>query len=189
MRRAGSLEVRRAGDGDADLLGDFFEALAGDAETASFFRPHPLTRAFASELCGRLGAIKDCYYIAAYAGRAAGYMMLRGWDEGYAVPSFGVCTHPGLRGAGLGQALLAHAVGECRSRGAPRLRLTVYKANRRAVHVYEKFGFRFTDKNPEELVGVLDLDSGYGAPPPRPPDPAALARWAEGPAGLPGEAA
>jgi ribosomal protein S18 acetylase RimI-like enzyme len=85
--------------------------------------------------------------------------MLRGWDEGYETPSFGGCTHPELRGAGLGQFLLAHAIAESRAAGARRLRLTVYKENVRALHIYQKFGFLFSDKNDYEAVGLLDLGS------------------------------
>src|SRR4051794_18682111 len=158
MRELGrGLEVRRAGGGDAALLGDLFEALAGDPEAAAFFRPHPLTRGYARRLCARIPAIRDRYYLAARGGRAAAYMMLRGWDEGYAVPSFGVGVHPAFRGRGVGRFLLAHAVPECRARGAPRIRLPVFEATRPAGRLYRRFGFRLTEKGPGELLGVLDL--------------------------------
>ena len=89
----------------------------------------------------------DRYYLALYRGRPVAYAMLRGWDEGYAVPSWGGCVHPALRGAGLGHALLVHAVAESRAAGASKLRLTVYKANQRGIHLYNKFGFVFQDKD------------------------------------------
>jgi ribosomal protein S18 acetylase RimI-like enzyme len=101
----------------------------------------------------------DRYYITQYQGRIAAYSMLRGWDEGYETPSFGGCTHPELRGAGLGHLLLAHAIAESRTTGARKLRLTVYKENVRAVRVYRKFGFIFSDKNEQECLGILDLGS------------------------------
>src|SRR5205085_2238595 len=69
------------------------------------------------------------------------------------------CTHPELRGAGLGHLLLVHAIAESRAAGATRLRLTVYKENVRAVHIYRKFGFVFSEKNEHELVGLLELSS------------------------------
>src|SRR5262249_7262953 len=98
--------------------------------------------------------------------------------EGYAVPSFGVCSHPALRDVGLGQALLAHAVRESRSAGASQLRLTVFKNNERAVHVYRKFGFLFHDKNEQELVGLLDLDTSLAIPV-RPLNLAKIQAWFE----------
>src|SRR5437870_12195330 len=149
--------IRGVSAGDALALGDLFTTAAADAETVHFFHPHPFTRKFADELCRRAALCRDRYYVACYEDRVIAYMMLRGWDDGYAVPSFGVCNHPALRDVGLGQALLAHAIEECRSAGAPQLRLTVFKSNERAVHVYRKFGFVFHDKNERELVGLLEL--------------------------------
>jgi ribosomal protein S18 acetylase RimI-like enzyme len=156
--------IHRITNRDAGALGDFFAALAVDAETTQFFHPHPFTREYASQLCAKIESIGDRYYVARYEGRVIAYMMLRGWDEGFAVPSFGVCSHPDLRDVGLGQALLAHAVRESQAAGAPQLRLTVFKNNPRAVHVYRKFGFVFHDKNEQELVGLLDLTQSPAIP-------------------------
>lgn len=152
-----ALDITRIGPADAADLGTLFEALAADSEAARFFHPHPLTRTYAAELCARTDTSRDRYYIARRGGRAVGYALLRGWDEGYAVPSFGVAVHPEARGLGVGQALLGQAVAASRASGAPALRLTVYKANARAVHVYRKAGFVYRDKNEHEWVGVLDL--------------------------------
>ncbi len=149
--------IRRISAEDIVALGDFFIALAGDVESVQFFHPHPFTLEFAHELCVRAAISGDRYYVACFQDRVIGYMMLRGWDEGYTVPSFGVCNHPALRDVGLGQALLVHAVQESRLARASQLRLTVFKNNERAVHVYRKFGFLFHDKNERELVGLLDL--------------------------------
>ncbi len=149
--------IRRISVSDGPALGDFFVTLATDGDTIDFFHPHPFTREYADELCSRSATRKDCYYVACFRGIIVAYMMLRGWDEGYSVPSFGVCNLPALRDVGLGQVLLSHAVAECRAVDAKQLRLTVFKNNERAVHVYRKFGFVFKDKNENELIGILDL--------------------------------
>jgi ribosomal protein S18 acetylase RimI-like enzyme len=164
---SGEIVIRRISGGDGPALSSFFTALAADHETVRFFHPHPFTSEFAADLCAKTAVRKDRYYVASFHGIIIGYMMLRGWDEGYAIPSFGVCTHPALRDVGLGQALLAQAVAECQAVGAARLRLTVFKNNERAAHVYRKFGFVFQDKNEHELVGVLDLEKS----PPNPVRP------------------
>jgi ribosomal protein S18 acetylase RimI-like enzyme len=153
------ISIRQIQAADVQPLGEFFSALAADWEAIRFFHPHPFTPEFAGELCGSLPARRDRYYVATFGRVIIAYMMLRGWDEGYSVPSFGVCNHPALRDVGLGQALLAHAVSECRNIGATKLRLTVFKNNERAVHVYRKFGFVFQEKSEQELVGILDLDA------------------------------
>ncbi len=149
--------IRPVSAGDAEKLGAFFEAIDRDEETRPFFHPHPLSKDYAVELCNRIERIKDAYFIALQSHGISAYSMLRGWDEGYQIPSFGCCVHPQLRNAGLGKQLLAHAIDESRSRGAEKLRLTVFKKNERAIAVYRRFGFEFTDKNNEEYIGVLKL--------------------------------
>jgi ribosomal protein S18 acetylase RimI-like enzyme len=149
--------IERISAADAAPLGQFFEALAADVETARFFHPHPLTIAYAAELCGKMSTCRDLYFVARWRGRIAGYSLLRGWDEGYAIPSVGVCVHPTLRNAGLGHVLMAHAVEQSRAAGAPQMRLTVYKANERGRHVWAKFGYVYSDKNEHELLGRLAL--------------------------------
>jgi ribosomal protein S18 acetylase RimI-like enzyme len=155
---SGEIVIRRISAGDGPALSSFFTALAADHETVQYFHPHPFTPEFAADLCAKAAIRKDRYYVGYFKEIIIGYMMLRGWDEGYAIPSFGVCTHPALRDVGLGQALLAHAVAECYSAGVAKLRLTVFTNNERAAHVYRKFGFVFQDKNEHELIGVLDLE-------------------------------
>jgi ribosomal protein S18 acetylase RimI-like enzyme len=165
------LRFAPVGPDDGHDLGEFFEALASDPDTPRLFHPHPLTRAYARELCGRVGRMRDGYFLAWFAGRIVAYWMLRGWDEGYAVPSFGVAVHPLARGLRLGAAALEHAISVSRERGAEKLRLTVYRSNARALRVYRRFGFVFQDKNEQELVGLLDLGA---APEQRPVDRGAM---------------
>lgn len=158
MDSPNAIAIRPISAADADILGSFFETLDRDAETVRFFHPHPMTREFASELCGRIEQIKDRYFLAIEGTSVIGYSMLRGWDEGYRIPSFGACVHPERRNIGLGKQLLAHSIEQSRAAGAPQLRLTVFKANERAIAVYRRFGFVFTEKNADELIGLLDLN-------------------------------
>jgi ribosomal protein S18 acetylase RimI-like enzyme len=170
------LLIRRIRTTDTALLGGFFEELASDAETVRFFTPHPLTREYAARLCATGEMRLDRYYLALYHGRAAAYAMLRGRDEGYAIPSWGGCVHPGLRSAGLGHVLMRHAVAECRAAGVTTLRLTVFKANQRGIHLYAKFGFVFQDTDDRSVVGLLNL-SAVPALPAREPDRVRLQNW------------
>ena len=173
---AAEISMRRIRLADARVLGSFFEEVARDEEAARFFHPHPLTPAYAAELCASARARQDRYYVALYGGHMAAYAMLRGWDEGYTVPCWGGCVHPELRGAGLGHFLLKHAIAECRAAGASTLRLTVHKANRRGVHLYTKFGFVFLDKDEKSVVGLLDLLASPTLPR-REPDHVRLQNW------------
>src|SRR5262245_9107401 len=171
-------DIRPLTAADADVLAEFFTAAATDAETARFFHPHPLTKAFARSLCAAAPTRRDKYFALWYGGRIAGYGMLRGWDEGFVVPSFGACVHPALRDAGIGKALLAQALAEARAAGASQLRLTVYEANTRVLHSYRRFGFAFERHGNGRLIGTLHLACA-GAAATKPLDLARLAAWAE----------
>ena len=157
LTEAGLRQIRSLGPGDEQALARFFQEVAQDPLTSRFFHPHPLTPKYAAEICRGAGRRRDAYFALWENKCIVGYSMLRGWDEGYEVPSFGVCVKPSHRGQGLGQLLLAHAIEESRSRGAAAMRLTVYRDNASAIHIYRKAGFRFRHKNLQELIGELDL--------------------------------
>ncbi len=171
------LVIRRLEPTDESGLAAFFVACAADADTRRYFHPHPLTPGFAADLCRRIPGMKDRYFVAELARRVVGYAMLRGWDEGYAAPSFGGCVHPRLRGAGLGHILLDACVNESRDARATSLRLTVARGNEAGIHLYRKFGFDLHPKDAENLMGLLDLvGPAIVAPVPR-PGPDIVAAW------------
>ncbi len=64
-----------------------------------WFHPHPLTAVEAARPCAYDG--RDLYYAAVTGDAVVAYGLLRGWDEGYAVPSLGIAVHPAARGLGL----------------------------------------------------------------------------------------
>ena len=140
-------------------LGDFLADLraAGDEP---FFHPHPLTREHATVIAADAGP--DLYYAATLGGRVVGYAMLRGWAEGYEVPSLGIAMHPTARGTGIGRAFMHFLHAAARARGATRVRLKVYRANARARALYSSIGYEFTPLGDDELLGILPL-SGAGA--------------------------
>jgi [ribosomal protein S18]-alanine N-acetyltransferase len=155
------LRIERVGASSTKALGGLFCALASDVSTVRFFHPHPLTADHAAELSARASASRDFYYLWTYRRQAVGYSMLRGWEEGFAIPSFGAAVHPAVRGAGLGGLLLAHAIGRAQHEGANYLRLTVSSENTPAIHLYRKFGFALRQEDDLKLLGMLGL-----APPP-----------------------
>lgn len=125
-----------------------------DASGATpWFNPHPFTREHLQSLCdpGR----KDLYFVLTMGGEALGYGLLRGWDEGYEVPSLGIAVHPERSGAGLGAAMMEFLHCAARLRGSPRVRLRVKSDNARAIALYRRLGYRF-----EELPQQAD-DGAY----------------------------
>jgi ribosomal protein S18 acetylase RimI-like enzyme len=85
--------------------------------------------------------------------------MLRGWDEGYSVPSFGVAVGSAYRGRGIGRGLLLYAIEYARKRGAPAVMLKVHLDNASARHLYESEGFVFQEirGDPGQIKGLLEL--------------------------------
>jgi ribosomal protein S18 acetylase RimI-like enzyme len=136
-------------------LAIFFEHLRSAGEEARF-HPHPFTPEAARERAGYGG--RDVYCVAMAAGVVLGYGMLRGWDQGYAIPSLGIAIHADARGIGLGRALMLYLHAEARRRGAQRIRLKVYPDNVTAVELYRSLGYVYEASLEQgQLVGFKDL--------------------------------
>jgi ribosomal protein S18 acetylase RimI-like enzyme len=152
---ATQLELRAPAPDLARPLADFFAHLEVTGESRRF-HPHPFTPEAAQARAGYRGA--DVYVVAVAGGVVLGYGMLRGWDEGYAIPSLGIAIHASARGIGLGRALMLYLHAEARRRGAARIRLKVYPDNGAAVALYRTLGYEFAEELEHgQLVGHLDL--------------------------------
>lgn len=151
---ASALEFRGVGPDLEGALARFFEALRANGDERTF-HPHPMTREEARRLCHYRG--KDLYYVATDGASVLGYGMLRGWDEGYAVPSLGIAIAPGCRGLGLARSIMVFLHAAARLRGARAVRLKVYEANTPARKLYESLGYRYEQLPEGELLGFLDL--------------------------------
>lgn len=149
-----SIEFRILSSEWIKALADFFESLtnAGDEK---YFHPHPLTREEAEKLCNYSG--KDFYYVCVEDKQVLGYGMLRGWDEGYEIPSLGIAIHPKVRGRGLGQAFISFLHVMARYKGVKRIRLKVYFDNKVAINLYKKMGYEFKTQEGKMHVGFLSI--------------------------------
>ncbi len=135
-------------------LARLFRAIHHEGDD-QFFHPHPFTSEEAHRLCHRDG--NDLYYVAIIDAEVVGYGMLRGWEEGYEVPSLGIAIAPEARGTGLGKAFMHFLHAASAMRGAPTVRLKVYPQNTTARTMYENLGYRFERTNDEQLVGFFPL--------------------------------
>jgi [ribosomal protein S18]-alanine N-acetyltransferase len=131
--------MRRVLGSDEPLMQALFER-NGDEETTRYFHPFPLTPQAATAIASHDG--RDRYYVAATDEALAGLSMLRGWDEGYDVPSFGILVDREWRGRGVGAALLDFTLHQARELGATRVRLSVYASHTAAIALYRSRGFR-----------------------------------------------
>jgi ribosomal protein S18 acetylase RimI-like enzyme len=148
-------KIRELADGDEPALARFFQENDRE-EITRHFHPFPLSAEMATRICRETR--RDLYF-ASFEGETITAMgMLRGWDEGYAVPSFGVVVDHRRHGQGLGSRIIAHALELARARGAERVRLTVDGSRENVVALYERHGFRRTEELPGgRLVMMAEL--------------------------------
>lgn len=122
-----------------------------------FFKPHPLDEKAAHERAYYSG--QDYYCVMSNGKEILGYGMLRGWDEGFEIPSLGIVIHPQVQRQGSGRLLMNHLHKEAQNRGAKRVRLRVNPDNTAAVNLYRKLGYDFTaEKDSPYLLGYLNLE-------------------------------
>lgn len=134
-------------------LTELFEALVASGDDFNF-HPHPMTFEEARRVCRYCG--KDLYYVAVRGVSVLAYGLLRGWDDGFEVPSLGIAVHPAVRGRGLGTAFMEFLHGAARLRGAKSVRLRVHRENLVAIRLYERLGYEFQEKEEDgQRVGIL----------------------------------
>lgn len=157
------LACRRLTADDAADLGRLFAALR-ESHDDLLFHPHPLSDEAAAVIARSQATIHaagspraDEYHVAWRGSRIIAYGMLRGWSEGYAIPSLGIAVHPGHRGQGVARRFMRYLHAIARYRGAGQLRLKVYRHNHAAAALYRSLGYQLTDHGAAEWLGTLSL--------------------------------
>ena len=153
-----SLEFRLVGLVDSAELAEILQAI-----DPTFPRPHPFTVDEAWGTANHAG--HDVNALLVEDGRPIAYGMLRGWDEGYGVPSLGIAIRTGAQGRGLGRVMMEHLHAEAGRRGATAVRLRVHTDNVRARRLYESMGYAYEGEERGELVMLVALEQR--ATPPR----------------------
>lgn len=143
--------------GHVASLARFFDDLAAAGDDA-FFHPHAGDAGTLRLIADRMG--KDVHLVFVEGGEIRAYGLLRGWNEGYAIPSLGIAVHPAARGSGLGRLVMDYLEAMARHRGAPGIRLRVHKDNARATAMYEHRGYvmRPDEADARLLVGTKPLE-------------------------------
>ena len=143
--------------GREQALARFFADLAAAGDDA-FFHPHESDVASLRAIADQPG--KDLYVVFVEGEDVRAYGLLRGWHEGYAVPSLGIAVHPAARGTGLGRLVMEYLEAMARHRGAPAIRLRVHEDNARAIALYERRGYAMQADAGDArlLVGMKSLE-------------------------------
>ena len=135
-------------------LTQFFEDIATHKDDA-YFHPHPFTYEMARMIANYEG--NDLYFLQIQDDEIAGYAMLRGWDDGFTIPSLGIVIHPTFRNEDLGTGFMEFLHSKARAKGASKVRVKVYPTNVAARHLYEKLGYSFCDEENGQLIGYCEL--------------------------------
>lgn len=86
-------------------------------------------------------AVEDRYWGIWFLNKLVGFFMLRGFDEGYSKPSFGVFISEKYSNKGLSKTALDYALSWCQLNNVSAIMLKVDPENIHAKHSYEKAGF------------------------------------------------
>jgi glycosyltransferase involved in cell wall biosynthesis/RimJ/RimL family protein N-acetyltransferase len=148
-----ALLLREIECGDSGSLARFF-VRNNVPEVVRGFDPFPLTEETAARIAS--GSSRDRFYGGFLGDRIVAFSMLRGWDEGYDVPSFGIAVDVDFHGAGIGTRLTAWTLDQARRLGCERIRLSVYGENETARRIYERLGFAEVERETVEHQGRMD---------------------------------
>jgi ribosomal protein S18 acetylase RimI-like enzyme len=151
---SGALECRLISPEFAPGLATLFDTFRASG-TEQVFHPHPLTHQEALKIANYRG--NDLYYLLTEGPSVLGYGMLRGWDEGYEIPSLGVALDPSVRGQGYGSMFMHFLHAAAWRHGAKRVRLTVHRDNVQARALYQSLGYVFQQQQVDPLIGYLEL--------------------------------
>lgn len=134
-----TIEFRSNDKIDPQKLASFFQS-ANVPQVTETFRAFELSQSQAKWIADYEG--NDNYFLALSDGEIAGFGMLRGWDEGYAIPSLGLFVSPTQQGKGIGKAIMKHLTETATQRGCERIRLTVDAINEKAVALYKAQNYK-----------------------------------------------
>lgn len=106
---------------------------------ARFFTPFSFDQETITRLL--IARRKDVFMGIYWQSELYGFFMLRGWDEGFDVPAYGVLIAENHSGYALAQLSIRMAKSICKLRGASRIMLKVHTDNAAARTLYEEANF------------------------------------------------
>ncbi len=147
------IQVRPVSKADYSMLSRFLDD-NNLPQVTRYFHPFPLT----AETAYRIACTDhlDRYYIALARGQLVGLCMLRGWDEGFEIPSIGILVDHRRQRLEVGRIMTRFAISEASRLECPVLRLTVHASNKPAVRLYRSLGFIETSSTLTATAGQPD---------------------------------
>jgi len=135
-----SIEIKQIGLEHASTLA---KALANEkSDYLKYFTPFEFSLQSITNIFTQM--VKDKFFGIFVNEIIVGFYMLRGLDEGYETPSYGVWISSKFSGNGLSKLTLYHAFSFCRINRISKLMLKVHPDNTTAKKLYESLGFEQT---------------------------------------------
>lgn len=150
-----ALEITRLNINHSKELTSLLQS--SDKDYSQYFIPFAFDFETISEILSK--AKNDQVYGIYVDNKLIGFYLLRGFDEGYSVPSYGVWISEKYSNRGLSTFTLQHAISFCKLNSIKRIMLKVHPNNDAAKHIYEKHGFKQTGIDPKihHLIYHIDL--------------------------------
>ncbi|HRR06157.1 MAG TPA: GNAT family N-acetyltransferase [Victivallales bacterium] len=133
------------------------ELLSVDKKYNSFFNPFEFDKENLISLV--LSSKLDYYFLMIYNHKIVGFFMIRGFDEGFDIPSYGVWIHPDYNNKGLAKLSLSYTISLLKLKSKNKVMLKVHPSNLAAKKIYESSGFYLshTDEKNKNLVYYREL--------------------------------
>jgi RimJ/RimL family protein N-acetyltransferase len=150
-----NIEIKKINPDFADTLSTLLQS--SDKEYSKYFIPFPFEKKSIKKILSV--SVKNSYFGVFVDNVLVGFYMLRGFDEGYKIPSYGVWISEKFSGLGISKLTLQHAIAYCKINKIKKLMLKVHPENSIAKNIYEHFGFRMegTDPKNENLIYFKSL--------------------------------
>ena len=151
-----SVEITELGTEQAGTLSRLL--LASDKNYTQYFIPFSFDENSIKKILGR--AKNDKYFGVFISKELVGFYMLRGFDDGYDIPSYGIWIAEKFSGLGLSKLTLQHTISYCKINGIKKIMLKVHPDNSIAKKTYERYGFKQegTDTKNNNLIYFKDLN-------------------------------
>jgi RimJ/RimL family protein N-acetyltransferase len=154
LKDGSTVTIRTPRSGDVDELLAFINGLV--KEDAMVLANKPFKRKeevrWLRDTLKGLKTGKKIYLVAEVNGKiVGGTEITRDSGKSEHVGGFGISIKDGYRNAGLGTALANEVIKQAKKSGFKLVTLEVFECNPRAIHTYEKVGFRRVGRIPKKL--------------------------------------
>ena len=144
-----SLEIKRLTVDKSKELANLLQS--SEKEYSQYFIPFTFEIETISGILSK--AIKDQFYGIYVDKNLVGFYMLRGFDDGFEIPSYGAWIAKKFSSKGISKLTLHHAITFCKTNNIKKLMLKVHPDNLIAKKIYEDFGFIYDGV--DKLIGHL----------------------------------